>query len=71
MLVLLAVALQPTLPRARPKATVIPLQLLLESDEVRDIEGLAPDLAAAAAKGIRQIEREGHHVVRLEVAGMR
>lgn len=68
---LLAVALQPTLSRARPKATVIGLQLLLESDEVRDIEVLAPDLAAAAAKAIRQIEREGHHVVRLEVAGMR
>jgi hypothetical protein len=68
---LLAVALQPTLSRARPKATVIPLQLLLESDEIRDIEVLAPDLAAAAAKAIRQIEREGHHVVRLEVADMR
>jgi hypothetical protein len=68
---LVAVVLQPTLSRARPGATVIPLQLLLESDEVRDVEVLAPDLAAAAAKAIRQIEREGHHVVRLEVAGMR
>jgi hypothetical protein len=68
---LVAVALQPTLSRARPKATAIALQLLLESDEVRDIEVLAPDLAAAAAKAIRQVEREGHHVVRLEVAEMR
>lgn len=68
---LLAVALQPTLSRARPKATVIGLQLLLESDEVRDLEVLAPDLATAAAKAIRQIEREGHDVVRLEVARMR
>jgi hypothetical protein len=67
---LVAVVLQPTLSRARPGATVIPLQLLLESDEVRDVEVLAPDLAAAAAKAIRQIEREGHHVVRLEVAGI-
>lgn len=68
---LVAVALQPTLSRARPKATAIPLQLLLESDEVRDIEVLAPDLAAAAAKAIRQIEREGHHLVRLEVVDVR
>jgi len=68
---LVAVALQPTLARARPKAVSIPLRLQLDSDEMRNIEVLAPDLAAAAAKAIRQIEREGHHVVRLEVADMR
>ena len=64
---LVAVALQPTLSRARPTSTVIPLQLRLESDEVRDVEVVAPDLAAAAAKVIHQVEREGHQVVRLEV----
>jgi hypothetical protein len=66
-----AVALQPTLSRARPTSTAIPLQLLLESDEVRDVEVVAPDLAAAAAKAIHQVELEGHQVVRLEVANVR
>lgn len=64
---LVAVALQPTLSRARPTSTAISLQLQLESDEVRDVEVVAPDLAAAAVMAIHQVEREGHHVVRLEV----
>jgi hypothetical protein len=64
----LAVALQPTLARARAEGTVIRLRLLLESGETRDIGVLAPDLAGAAAKAIRQSEREGHRVVRVEVA---
>lgn len=64
----LAVALQPTLARARPGSAVIPLRLQLDSGELRSIEVVAPDLAGAAAKAIRQIEREGHHVIRLEVA---
>jgi hypothetical protein len=68
---LVAVALQPTLSRARPTSTAIPLQLVLESDEVRDVEVVAPDLAAAAAKAIHQVELEGHQVVRLEVADVR
>jgi hypothetical protein len=65
----LVVALQPTLARAYPKGTVIPLRVLLESDELRDVEISAPDLAAAAARAIRQIERQGDRVVRVEVAG--
>lgn len=65
---ILAVALQPTLARARPHAITIPLRLLLESGETREVGVLAPDLAAAAADAIRQSEREGHRVVRLEVA---
>jgi hypothetical protein len=64
---ILAVALQPTLARARPHAITIPLRLLLESGEAREVRVLAPDLAAAAADAIRQSEREGHRVVRLEV----
>jgi MFS family permease len=64
----LAVALQPILARARPEATLVPLRLLLESGETRDVTVRAPDLAAAAASAIRQSEREGHRVVRLEVA---
>lgn len=65
---ILAVALQPTLARARPHAITIPLRLLLESGETREVGVLAPDLAAAAADAIRQSEREGQRVVRLEVA---
>jgi hypothetical protein len=68
---LVAVALQPTLSRARPTSTAIPLQLLLESDQVRDVEVVAPDLAAAAAKAIHQVELEGHQVVRLHIADVR
>jgi hypothetical protein len=65
---ILAVVLQPTLARARPNAITIRLRLLLESGEIRDMPVMAPDLAAAAAAAIRQSEREGHRVVRLEVA---
>jgi hypothetical protein len=68
---LLAVALQPILSRAQPEATVVPLRLRLESGQTQNVTILAPDLATAAARAIRESEHEGHRVVGLEVAGTR
>lgn len=67
----LAVALQPTLARARPRTMRIGFSLVLEPDETVDIEVVAPDLASAAARAIRDVERNGRRVVRLEVTGTR
>lgn len=67
----LAVALQPTLARARPRGRPIALRLMLEPDETVDVEVAAPDVASAAARAIRDAERNGRRVLKLEVTGTR
>jgi hypothetical protein len=63
----LAVALQPTLARARPSVTQFALRLALEEGENMDVEVAAPDLASAAARGIRDAKRDGRRVSKLEL----
>jgi hypothetical protein len=65
--VLLA-ALQPVLARARPSGTVHRLRLGLASGNAVELKVEAPDRASAAAKAIRQLERDGQHVLHLEFA---
>lgn len=67
----LAVALQPILTRARPGTTPIALRLVLESGETVDVEVAAPDVASAAARAIRDVERKGRRMSKLEVMGTR
>lgn len=66
---LLVVALQPILARARPVEAPHRLRIVVERGEpfVMDVE--AADLAAAAAKAIRTLERDGHRIVSIEVGG--
>jgi hypothetical protein len=65
----LFVALQPILARARPRAIVHRLRVTVAADESIDLTVEASDLAAAASKAIRTVERDGHRVVSLEVTG--
>src|SRR4249919_1832973 len=63
---LLVVALQPILVRARPAVGLHRLRLTVDGGETVELDVEAPDLAAAAAKAIRALEREGRNVHRLE-----
>jgi MFS family permease len=67
----LAVALQPTLARVRPKVTPFALRLVLDTGESVDVEVAASDLASAAARAIRDAERHGRRVSKLELSGTR
>ena len=64
---LLLVALQPILARARPAGSVHHLRVVLSSGEVVTVTIEGGDLAAAAAKAIRSVERGGGHVTGVEV----
>jgi hypothetical protein len=64
---LLLVALQPILARARPGGAVHHLRVAVDSGEAVAVTIEGGDLATAAAKAIRSVEREGRHVVGLEV----
>ncbi len=63
---ILAVALQPLLARARPVTVPVRLRALLDNGEPVELDVVAPDLATAAAKAIRSLERDGRLVVRVE-----
>jgi hypothetical protein len=67
--VLLA-ALQPVLARARPTETAYRLRVAVAPDETVELAVEATDLAAAAAKAIRTLERDGRRVLALEFAGL-
>lgn len=62
----LAVALQPILARAQAEPSRMRLRIRVESGETVDLSLEAPDFAAAAAKAIRTIERDGRRVLSLE-----
>lgn len=62
----LAVALQPLLARAQQTPAEVHLRLGVESGEEVELTLAAPDLATAAARAIRQLEREGRRVRTLE-----
>ncbi len=64
---LLLVALQPILARARPLGARYRLRVLVEPDETVVLEVEAPDLATAASKAIRALERDDRVVLGLEV----
>ena len=64
---LLLVALQPILARARPAGPVHRLRVVLASGEVVTVTIEGGDLATAAAKAIRSVERDGRSVAGLEV----
>jgi hypothetical protein len=64
---LLLVALQPILARARPGGVVHHLRVAVDSGEVVVVTIEGGDLATAAAKAIRSVERDRRHVVGLEV----
>ncbi|HSP72761.1 MAG TPA: hypothetical protein VLN26_10350, partial [Gaiellaceae bacterium] len=64
----LAVALQPILARAQTPPAAIRFSVLVDGGERVDVTVEAPDLAAAAAKAVRQLEREGRRVRGLEIA---
>ena len=63
----LLVALQPLFARTRPVGAVHRLRVATASGETIELHVEAPDLAAAAAKAIRTVEREGRRVRLLEV----
>lgn len=65
---LLLVALQPILARARPAGPVHRLRVVLASGEVATVTIEGGDLATAAAKAIRSVERDGGRVARIEVS---
>jgi hypothetical protein len=64
---LLLAALQPVLARARPAGPVHRLGVVLDTGETVAITIEGTDLATAAARAIRKVERDGHRVARLEV----
>jgi hypothetical protein len=64
---LLLVALQPILARARTGGAVHRLRVAVDSGDVVAVTIEGGDLATAAAKAIRSVERNGRHVVGLEV----
>lgn len=64
---LLAVALQPILARACPAGPVHHLHVTVASGEVVTLTVDGGDLASAAAKAIRGVERDGRSVTGLEV----
>jgi hypothetical protein len=66
---LLVVALQPILARARPLGALYRLRVVVEPGEPVAVEVEAADLATAASKAIRALERDGHRVLGLEVGG--
>lgn len=61
------VALQPVLARARPAGPVHRLRVVRSAGEPVDVTIEGGDLATAAAKAIRSVERDGSRVVALEV----
>lgn len=65
---LLLVALQPVLVRARAGAVVRRITVVLDSGEQSEIDVEASDLASAAARAIRSIERTGGSVIELRIA---
>lgn len=65
----LLVALQPILARARPRAIVHSLRVAVAAADPIELTVEAPDLAAAASKAIRTVERDGHRVLGLELTG--
>ena len=67
VLEVLLVALQPILARAHRGVRVHRLRLRVATGATIDLTIEAPDLSAAASKAIRTVEREGHHVVGLDV----
>ena len=64
---LLLVALQPILARARPLGALYRLRVVVEPGETVVLEVEAPDLATAASKAIRSLERDDRRVLGLEV----
>jgi hypothetical protein len=64
---LLLVALQPILARARPAGPVHRLRVSVASGEAVTVTIDGGDLASAAARAIRGVERDGHRVTGLEV----
>ena len=64
---LLLVALQPILARARPLGALYRLLVVVEPDETVVLEVEAPDLATAASRAIRTLERDDRRVLGLEV----
>jgi hypothetical protein len=64
---LLVVALQPILARARPARVPHRLRVVDEFGRTVVMEIEAADLASAAAKAIRMLERDGRRIVRIEV----
>lgn len=63
----LLVALQPVLARARRAARVYRLRVRVAAGSGPDMEIEAPDLAGAAARAIRAVERGGQDVLGLDV----
>lgn len=63
----LLVALQPILSRARPAEIVHRLRVVVASGETVELAVEAPSLAAAAAKAIRTVERDGRRPLRIEL----
>jgi hypothetical protein len=63
----LLVALQPLVARIQPVEAVHRLLIETVAGETIELEVEAPDLAAAAAKGIGALEREGRRVLLLEL----
>ena len=70
VLEVLLVALQPILARAHPDVRVHRLRVRVATGATIDLRIEAPDLSAAASKAIRTVEREGHHVVGLDVGAL-
>jgi hypothetical protein len=64
----LLVALQPLLALTRPVGVAYHLRILVDPDDVIETTVDAPDLASAAARAIRTIERSGRQVAGLERA---
>jgi hypothetical protein len=64
---LLLVALQPVLARARPGTVVHRFEVVLASGERVEVKVPGGDLASAAARAIRSVERERGPVVELDV----
>ena len=64
---LLLVALQPILARARPVGPVHRLRVVVASGEAVTVTIEGGDLATAAAKAIRNVERDGGRVTGVEV----
>lgn len=64
---LLLVALQPILARARPSTDVYRFAVVLTSGERLEVSAAGGDVASAAARAIRSIERERGSVVELDI----
>jgi MFS family permease len=62
----LLVALQPILALTRPVGIPYRLRILVEPDDMIETTVEAPDLASAAARAIRTIERSGREVTAIE-----